>query len=198
LECRARIRSSRSRKWSADCMWWASSWRFSPFQGTTSINISYSWCQTNQWGSHSPCCCIRCWIACTAPADNTGWRKRRRAYADWISGNEILCRTQTEKKSVEWSPLHAQEKRMWSIENSCGSGELSSFFAVPSRVLPAVAYSTWIWRYWACMTTTHHVRWRASWKLAGSRQVASQKWEHQRDIVQDRRARIRASLQVSP
>jgi hypothetical protein len=79
-------------------MWWANSWRFSPFQGTTSINISYSWCQTNQWGSHSPCCCIRCWIACTAPADNTGWRKRRRAYADWISGNEILCRTQTEKK----------------------------------------------------------------------------------------------------
>jgi hypothetical protein len=51
------------------------------------------------------------------------------------------------KKSVGWSPLHAQEKRMWSIENSCGSGELSSFFAVPSRVLPAVAYSTWIWRY---------------------------------------------------
>ena len=141
-----RIQSSRSRKWSADCMWWANCWRFSPFQGTTSINISYSWCQTNQWDSHSPCCCIRCWIACTAPADNTGWRKRRRAYADWISGNEILCRTQTEKKSVGWSPLHAQEKRMWSIEYSCGSGELSSFFAVPSRVLQAVAYSTWIWR----------------------------------------------------
>jgi hypothetical protein len=37
-----------------------------------------------------------------------------------------------------------------------------------------------------------------SWKLAGSRKVASQNQEHQRDIVQDRLARIRASLQVSP
>ncbi len=82
FECRAWFRGSRSRKWSAHCMWCANSWRFAQCQDTTSIYISYSWCQTNQLGRHSPCCCIRFWIACTAPADYMGWRKLMRAYAD--------------------------------------------------------------------------------------------------------------------
>jgi hypothetical protein len=36
-----------------------------------------------------------------APADITGWKKRRRADADRISGNEVLCRTQTEKRTSD-------------------------------------------------------------------------------------------------
>jgi hypothetical protein len=47
-------------------------------------------------------------------------------------------------RNTQAFPLDASTWRMWSIGKRCGLGELSSFFAVPLRVL-AVACSTWIW-----------------------------------------------------
>ena len=54
-----------------------------------------------------------------------------------------------------------------------------------------------MWQYERPQPRTISVEERHA-KLARTRQVAGQKQEHRKDLLQDRSARIRATLQVAP
>ncbi len=91
--------NSRSTQCPAADVQWANYSRFAKFQDTTWLYLNIR-CQPNRRSRHSSStCCRASWgIVVTAAADNTVWRKRLRA-AHRISDIQVLCRTQTEKRT---------------------------------------------------------------------------------------------------